>query len=133
MHPLRTCVATATGTVPDLVHAMHKFPLKAIFLGAIFVAANHLGAQSGKASVKIGSAAVARAYASYDRGPVASSRVLHNMSVILQPGDERRANLEQFVASQQDPASQNYHRWLTPEQYADRFGVPEATVATVAA
>ena len=112
---------------------MHKFQLKAIVLGTIFAAANHLGAQSAKTSIKIGSAAVARAYASYDRGPVASSMVLHNMSVILQPGDARRADLEQFVASQQDPASQNYHRWLTPEQYAERFGVPDATVARVGA
>ena len=112
---------------------MYKFPLKVIFLGAILAAVNHLGAQSGKASIKIGSAAVARAYASYDRGPVAPSMVLHNMSVILQPGDARRADLEQFVASQQDPTSQNYHRWLTPEQYAERFGVPDATVAKVAA
>ena len=59
--------------------------------------------------------------------------VLHNISVILPPGDTRRADLEQFVASQQDPTSQNYHRWLTPEQYAERFGVPDATVARVAA
>jgi hypothetical protein len=133
MHSLLTCVAMAIATVSDLVRAMHKFYLKAIFLGAIFAAANHLGAQSGKASIKIGSAAVARANASYDRGPVAPSMVLHNMSVILQPGDARRADLEQFVASQQDPTSQNYHRWLTPEQYAERFGVPNATVARVAA
>jgi hypothetical protein len=112
---------------------MHKFHLKAIVLGTIFAAANHLGAQSAKTSIKIGSAAVAKAYSSYDRGPVASSMVLHNMSVILQPGDARRADLEQFVASQQDPTSQNYHRWLTPEQYAGRFGVPDATVARVAA
>jgi hypothetical protein len=117
----------------DLVGAMYKFHLKVIILGAIFAAVNHLGAQSSKASIKIGSAAVARAYASYDRGPVAASMVLHNMSVILQPGDARRVDLEQFVASQQDPTSQSYHRWLTPEQYAERFGVPDATVARVAA
>ena len=116
---------------------MHMFHLRAIFLrsiliGTLFAAANHLGAQSGKASIRIGSVAVARAHASYDRGPVAPSMALRNMSVILQPGEARRADLEQFVASQQDPASQNYHRWLTPEQYAERFGVPSATVARVA-
>ena len=119
--------------VSDLVRAMHKFYLRVIFLGAIFAAASYLGAQSGRASIKIGSAAVARAHASYDRGPVTASTVLHNMSVILQPGDARRADLEQFVASQQDPTSQNYHRWLTPEQYAERFGLPDATVSEVAA
>lgn len=142
MHPLRRCVATAIGTVSDLVHgmhvsclvrAMHKFCLTIIFLCTIFSAANHLAAQTGKASIKIGSAAVARAHASYDRGPVAASMVLHNMSVFLQVGDARRGDLEHFVASQQDPGSQNYHRWLTPEQYAERFGAPDAAVAKVAA
>ena len=127
---MRTCVATAISTVSYLGRVMHRFHLNAILLGTIFAVANHLGAQPGK-SIKIGSSTLARAYASYDRGPVASSMTLSNMSVILQPGDVRRAELEQFVASQQDPASQNYHHWLTPEQYAERFGEPEAEVARV--
>ena len=59
--------------------------------------------------------------------------VLHNMSVLLQPGDARRASLEQFVVSQQDPTSQDYHHWLTPEEFADRFGASDASVTRVAA
>ena len=112
---------------------MNEFHRRAVLLGTILAAVNHLGAQPAKASIKIGSASVARAYSSDDRGPVEPSMVLHNLSVILQPGDARRAELEQFVASQQDPTSQNYHRWLTPEQYAERFGEPDATVARVVA
>jgi hypothetical protein len=142
MNPLQTHVATAVGCVTDLVRgmnepcvicAMYRFYLKTIVLYTLFVAANHLGALSAKASFRIGSAAVATAHASHDRGPVTSSMVLQNMSIILQPGDARRADLEQFVASQQDPTSQNYHRWLTPEQYAEKFGAPDATVTKVAA
>ena len=37
----------------------------------------------------------------------------------------QQAALEQLLAEQQDPASPNYHNWLTPEQYADRFGVSQ--------
>src|ERR1700728_716433 len=110
MNPLQTHVATAVGCVTDLVRgmnepcvicAMYRFYLKTIVLYTLFVAANHLGALSAKASFRIGSAAVATAHASHDRGPVTSSMVLQNMSIILQPGDARRADLEQFVASQQ--------------------------------
>ena len=31
--------------------------------------------------------------------------------------------LQKLLADQQNPQSANYHRWLTPEEYADRFGV----------
>ena len=125
MHRLRVCVATATGNLSDLVRAMRKVRSGAILLCTILAAANHIGAQEGKAPIRIGSAGVVRSYATFDRGPAAPSMVLKNMSVVLQPGAARRADLEQFVASQQDPASQDFHRWLTPEQFAERFGVSE--------
>jgi uncharacterized protein (TIGR03437 family) len=32
------------------------------------------------------------------------------------------------LAQQQDPSSPNYHRWLTPEQYAERFGVSQSDI-----
>lgn len=31
--------------------------------------------------------------------------------------------MNRLLAEQQDPKSPNYHKWLTPEQYADRFGL----------
>ena len=42
------------------------------------------------------------------------------------------AELEQLLAQQQDPSSKNYHRWLTPAQFADRFGPLQAQTAAVA-
>jgi subtilase family serine protease len=41
------------------------------------------------------------------------------------------AALEKLLAEQQDPSSSNYHKWLTPEQYADRFGLSTSDIATV--
>jgi len=38
----------------------------------------------------------------------------------------QQAALEQLLKEQQDPASPNYHNWLTPETYADRFGASAA-------
>ena len=44
---------------------------------------------------------------------------LRYVTLLLQPV----AGLEAFLAEQQMPSSPNYRRWLTPEQFADRFGL----------
>ena len=36
-----------------------------------------------------------------------------------------------MLAEQQDPHSANYRRWLTPEQYAARFGMSDGDLAQV--
>ena len=38
--------------------------------------------------------------------------------------------LDQLLAEQQDPSSPNYHRWLTPQQFATRFGPTAADLQT---
>ena len=38
-----------------------------------------------------------------------------------------------FLTAQQDPSSPDYHRWLTPEQYADRFGASSDDIAKISA
>jgi len=43
----------------------------------------------------------------------------------------QEADLEKLLAEQQDRSSGNYHKWLTPAQFADRFGVSAADVAQV--
>lgn len=45
----------------------------------------------------------------------------------------QEATLEKLLAEQQDLSSANYHKWLTPEEFADRFGLSTNDVATVAA
>src|SRR5271169_4698899 len=42
-----------------------------------------------------------------------------------------RADLARLLASQQDPASPEYHRWLTPDAFANRFGPTGADLARV--
>ena len=58
-----------------------------------------------------------------DDGPADSSFELPRLSIVLKPSDAQQADLDKLLAGQQDPASPNYHKWLTPDQYADRFGV----------
>ena len=58
-----------------------------------------------------------------DPGAVADSFVLPGITLLLKPSAAQQTALDQLLAQQQDPTSPNYRNWLTPEQFADRFGV----------
>jgi uncharacterized protein (TIGR03437 family) len=67
----------------------------------------------------------------FDRGPVQPSMQLQSLNMILKPSAEQQAELNQLLAAQQDPSSPDYHRWLTPEEYADRFGASPEDVGKI--
>ncbi|HEY2017886.1 MAG TPA: protease pro-enzyme activation domain-containing protein [Bryobacteraceae bacterium] len=54
-----------------------------------------------------------------DRGLADPAAELSYVTLVLRPAP----GLVAFLAAQQDPASPDYRRWLTPEQFGDRFGV----------
>jgi uncharacterized protein (TIGR03437 family) len=58
-----------------------------------------------------------------DQGRVAPAFSMSYVTLILAQSESQRADLAQLLLDQQNPNSANYHHWLTPEQYADRFGV----------
>src|SRR5579859_1341100 len=58
----------------------------------------------------------------YDQGPVNPTMELEFVILVLRPSAEQQSGIEKLLAEQQDPASPNYHKWLTPEDYAERFG-----------
>jgi uncharacterized protein (TIGR03437 family) len=68
------------------------------------------------------------AQAANDRGPADLATELSYATVLLRPG----APLEQFLREQQDPGSPNYRRFLTPEEFADRFGLSQSDIGQVA-
>jgi len=53
------------------------------------------------------------------------------MSVVFKQSAAQRANLASLLQEQQDSNSPSYHVWLTPDQYADRFGITPANLAKV--
>ena len=64
-----------------------------------------------------------------DRGPLDASTRLSYLTLLLKPA----SGLESFLREQQDPSSVNYHRWLTPEQFADRFSLNNNDIARLTA
>ncbi|MGH9655787.1 MAG: protease pro-enzyme activation domain-containing protein, partial [Bryobacteraceae bacterium] len=53
------------------------------------------------------------------------------MSLHFSMTPEQSAALDQLLRAQQDRRSPQYHRFLSPEQYAARFGLAEADIARV--
>ena len=62
-----------------------------------------------------------------DLGPVDPDMPMGSMTLVLRPA----AQVTSFLAEQQNPASPNYHRWLTPEQFGERFGLSSRDLSTV--
>ena len=75
----------------------------------------------------------ARARRAVDQGPASASLTLPLITMYLQPSPAQQTSLERLLEDQQNPSSANYHKWLTPEQYADRFGASQNDIARIAA
>jgi subtilase family serine protease len=74
-----------------------------------------------------------KAQPKYDQGPVAPSYQLGYMTIVTVPSPAQQKALDQLLAQQQDLKSPNYHKWLTPSQYADRFSLSPNDVAKITA
>jgi subtilase family serine protease len=66
-----------------------------------------------------------------DRGAVADSMPVDHLLLQLKRAPERDVALKQYINDLHDPRSPNFHQWLTPELFAQHFGVAEPDVAAV--
>ena len=84
-------------------------------------------------TVKLGNHVHPRAQRAFDQGAVAADFAMDGLSLMLAPSAEQQAQLDAFLAAVQDPNSPNYRQWLTPEQFADRFGLSSGDLDQVIA
>jgi Pro-kumamolisin, activation domain/Bacterial Ig-like domain (group 3)/Subtilase family len=68
-----------------------------------------------------------------DLGGVPGTTILSGASMVFRRSDEQESRLQELLASQQDPGSPSYHKWLTPDQFAANFGMADSDIATVTA
>src|ERR1700680_966082 len=61
----------------------------------------------------------------YDQGSVSPPFQMPAITMFLKPSSNQQSALQQTLAELQDPASPNYHRWLTPEEFGGRFGASQ--------
>lgn len=71
------------------------------------------------------------ARAEFDRGRVSPDLAMDSLVLVLARSPEQQATFDKFVASQTDPASDNYHRWLEPEEVGERFGPAPGDIDTI--
>ena len=74
-----------------------------------------------------------RATAENDAGALDPSETLSPITLVFRQTAQQQADLDRLLTAQQDPSSPDYHHWLTPEEYADRFGASPDDIAKITA
>ncbi len=67
----------------------------------------------------------------YDAGRVPAGTRLNGMSIFFGRSAAQQADLEGLLADQQNPSSPLFHQWLTPDQFAVRFGMASSDLTKV--
>lgn len=73
-----------------------------------------------------------QARSEFDRGRVDDAMQLDRVTLVFKLSQAQQDDLDTLLARQQDPASPEYHQWLTPEQYAARFGLTQSDLNKIA-
>jgi len=71
------------------------------------------------------------ARAPFDRGPAPADLSMQRMQLVVTRSPEQETALRALIDAQQDNSSTDFHRWMTPEQFGERFGAADQDVRTV--
>jgi len=66
-----------------------------------------------------------------DRGRVSGEFPMGHILLQLKRSPEREAEVARYIDELHDSASPNFHKWLTPDEFADSYGIAQADVETV--
>jgi len=65
-------------------------------------------------------------------GHTAPATMMERMIFVLKLDAVKQVQLDALLARQQDPASSDFHRWLTPQEFGSQFGRSPEEIAQVA-
>ena len=71
------------------------------------------------------------ARADRDAGPTDVNLRMDKMVLVLTPRADAAERPDQLIVRLHDPASPDYHHWLTPEEYGQRFGISDGDLHDV--
>ncbi|HET6179067.1 MAG TPA: Ig-like domain repeat protein [Candidatus Sulfotelmatobacter sp.] len=71
------------------------------------------------------------ARAEFDLGTAPASLPMERMLLVLKRSPAQESALTRLLDDQQDKASPNYHKWLTPEEYGKQFGPTDGDMQTI--
>jgi subtilase family serine protease len=81
--------------------------------------------------VQVGSNVHSLARPENDLGRADGNRLIERISLNFRPSPAQQQDLDQFLAELADHSSPNYHKYLTPAQFATRFGMSDNDVNKV--
>jgi len=90
-------------------------------------------AVSGNARVTLTNSVHGKVRLATDLGPAPAGQQLQAMTLRFSLTAQQQAALDKLVVDQQNPASPQYHQWLTPATYASEFGLSSGDLAKVTA
>src|SRR5208282_8703 len=67
-----------------------------------------------------------------DRGRVPDDFSLDHLILLLRRSPQRERQLQKLLGELEDPSSPDYHHWLTPDEFGQRFGASPRDVDTIA-
>ena len=69
----------------------------------------------------------------YEAGRMPVSTQVSGITIMFNRSPAQEADLDALLAAQQNPASPQYHQWLTSDQFAQRFGMAQEDLDKVSA
>src|SRR5208283_492405 len=66
-----------------------------------------------------------------DRGAVTPDFPMEHMLLQLRRAPEQEHALEKYLDDLEDPKSPNYHHWLTPQEFGERYGLAAEDLAKI--
>lgn len=67
----------------------------------------------------------------FDQGAAPADLPMERMLLVLNRSAAQDAALDTLLAAQQDPGSPQYHKWLSPQEFGDQFGVSDQDIQTI--
>ena len=67
----------------------------------------------------------------YDKGAAPASLPLERMLLVLKRSPEQEQLLQAYIASQHNPKSPSFHKWLTPDQFGKKFGAAPSDIQQI--
>jgi Pro-kumamolisin, activation domain/Bacterial Ig-like domain (group 3) len=71
------------------------------------------------------------AQAAFDHGAAPVSMPANRLILVLKRSKQQEADLETYLEALQDPTSPSYHKFLTPAQFGQLYGVSDADLAVI--
>ena len=124
-------VSSSTRLCFVLIAVMLVYPLAAQTGSAIAVQSRIQGPIDESARTVLRGNTHPFALARFDRGVAPASLPMDRMLLVLKRSPQQETALRALIDRQQDKASPDFRRWLTPEEFGARFGPSDADIQSV--